>query len=156
MSCIIFFGKYDWFDCNIVNVFQRFSVVHGEAIQIHHINKNHWVTSHSIGQEIMVYNNKFCGGDLSPSLTNQLAVIYSKLQKKGEKEVLILTVDIPSIQQQKGNSDCGVFAIAFAVHAALGTTIEEIEFNQYDMREHIVNCFRNGLFTPFPTVFFFC
>ena len=64
--------------------------------------------------------SKFCGGDLSPSLMNQLAVIYSKLQKKGEKEVPTLTVDIPSIQQQKGNSDCGVFAIAFAVHAALG------------------------------------
>ena len=46
------------------------------------------------------------------------------------------------------------FAIAFAVHAALGNTIEAIEFNQYEMREHTVNCFRNGLFTPFPTVFF--
>ena len=79
-------------------------------------------------------DSKFCGGDLSPTLTNQLAVIYSKLQKKGEKEVPTLTVDIPSIQQQKGNSDCGVFAIAFAVHAALGNTIEEIEFNQHEMR----------------------
>ena len=102
----------------------------------------------------MVNDSKFCGCDLSPSLTNQLAVIYSKLQKKGEKEVPTLTVGIPSIQQQKGNSDCGVFAIAFAVHAALGSTIEEIEFNQYEMRENIVNCFRNGLFNPFPTVFF--
>ena len=24
MSGIILFGKYDWFDCNIINVFQRF------------------------------------------------------------------------------------------------------------------------------------
>ena len=47
----------------------------------------------------MVYDSKFCGGDLSPSLMNQLAVIYSKLQKKGEKEVPMLTVDIPSVQQ---------------------------------------------------------
>ena len=38
------------------------------------------------------------------------------------------------------------------MHAALGNIIEKIEFNQYEMREHIVNCFRNGLFTPFPTV----
>ena len=88
-------------------------------------------------------------------MTNQLAVIYSKLQKKGEKEVPTLTVDIPSIQQQRGNSDHGDFVIAFAVHAALGNTIEEIEFNQHEMREHIVNCFRNGLFTPFPTFFLF-
>ena len=101
--------------CTLLSQNNGFSVVHGEAIQIHHINKNHWVTSHSIGQDIMVYDSKFCGGDLSPSMMNQLAVIYSKLQKKGEKEVPTLTVDIPSVQQQKGNSDCGVFAIAFAV-----------------------------------------
>ena len=41
----------------------------------------------------------------------------------------MLTVEIPSIKQHKGNSDCGVFAIAFAVHAALGDVIEDIEYN---------------------------
>ena len=56
--------------CIMLSQNNGFSVVHGEAIQIHHINKNHWVTSHSIGQEIMVYDSKFCDGDLSPSLTN--------------------------------------------------------------------------------------
>ena len=63
----------------------------------------------------------------------------------------MLAVEIPCAQQQKGNSDCGVFAIAFAVHATLGDVIEDIEFNQYEMREHIVNCFSNGRFTAFPT-----
>ena len=38
------------------------------------------------------------------------------------------------------------------MHAAQGDIIEDIEFNQYEMREHIVNCFSNGRFTPFPTV----
>ena len=56
--------------CTMLSQNNRFSVIHGKAIQIHHINKNHWVTSHSIGQEIMVYDKKFCGGDSSPSLTN--------------------------------------------------------------------------------------
>ena len=73
--------------CTLLSQNNRFSAVHGEAIQIHHISKNHWITSHCIGQEIMIYDSKFCGSDLSPSLMNQLAVIYSKLQKKGEKEV---------------------------------------------------------------------
>ena len=31
MSCVIFFGKYDWFDCNIINVFQRFEKQHCET-----------------------------------------------------------------------------------------------------------------------------
>ena len=31
-----------------------------------------------------------------------------------------LIVHIPPVQQQKGSSDCGAYAIAFAVHAALG------------------------------------
>ena len=72
--------------CTLLSLNTGFSAVLWEAIQIHHINKNHWVTSHSIGQEIMVYDSKFCGGDLSQSLTNQLAIIYSKLQKKARKK----------------------------------------------------------------------
>ena len=31
MSCVIFFGKYNWFDCNIIKVFQRFEKQHCET-----------------------------------------------------------------------------------------------------------------------------
>ena len=39
-----------------------------------------------------------------------------------------------TVQQQSGIVDCGVFVIAFAVHAALGENVGEIEFQQEEMR----------------------
>ena len=42
--------------CTLLSKNNGFSAVYGEAIQIHHINKNHWVTSHSIGHEITAYD----------------------------------------------------------------------------------------------------
>ena len=48
-----------------------------DAIQIHHVNQNHWVMSSSIRQQVTVYDSKFSGGDLSSSLTHQLALILA-------------------------------------------------------------------------------
>ena len=36
-----------------------------------------------------------------------------------KKTLPILYVDVPSVQQWRGILDCGVFAIAFAVHLAV-------------------------------------
>ena len=46
----------------------------------------------------------------------------------------------------------GVFAIAFAVHAALGDNLEGIEFDQPKMRAHLLQCFRKKVLLRFPTV----
>ena len=45
---------------------------------------------------------------------------------------------------------CGIFAIAFAVHAALGENVGEIEFQQEEMRSHLSKCLRKKTFSPFP------
>ena len=58
---------------------------------------------------------------------------------------------MPNVQQQQGSRDCGLFAIAFALHSALGQDIPELEFNQSEMRKHLINCFSKKLLTPFPT-----
>ena len=52
---------------------------------------------------------------------------------------------------QRGMDDCGLFAIAFALHSALGHCIEEIDFDQATMRNHLVKCFTARKFTPFTT-----
>ena len=44
-------------------------------------------------------------------------------------------MNVATVQKQRGSDDCGVFAIAFALHAALGHCLEEIEFNQATMRD---------------------
>jgi len=93
------------------------------------------------------------GGDLSSSLTRQLASIYRPLvihEEDGEVDPDLL-VYVPPVQQQIGKDDCGAFAIAFAVHLLLGEKLEEVEFDQSQMRQHLLICFKERRFSAFPT-----
>eukprot|EP00731_Ephydatia_muelleri_P033592 Em0033g8a len=62
-----------------------------------------------------------------------------------------LAVNVATVQKQRGSDDCGVFAIAFALHAALGHCLEEIEFDQATMRDHLLKCYTTRNITSFPT-----
>ena len=62
----------------------------------------------------------------------------------------MLYIHVPPVQQQSGIVDCGVFVIAFAVHAALGENVGEIEFQQEEMRSHLSKCLWKKTFSPFP------
>ena len=97
-----------------------------------------------------MYDSKFSGSELSSSLTHQLAEVYKTL-KTQEDDVTSLAVQIPPVQQQNGSNDCGLFAIAFALHAALGDNVEELEFDQSKMRDHIQKCFGKKYLDPFST-----
>ena len=87
--------------------------------------------------------------------THQLALIYrlsvSREDEEGDElDLPTLFVDVPYIQQQRGLVDCGVFAIAFAVHLALGDDVTRLNFNQGQMRKHLLKCFQEKVMTPFP------
>ena len=59
----------------------------------------------------------------------------SSIDKPGcEDGEMSMPVCVPSLQQQKGTSNCGVFAIAFAYHMA--------EFDQGIMQNYLSDCFR--------------
>ncbi len=78
--------------------------------------------------------------------------------------------EVPAVQQQKGGTDCGVFAIAFAYHAgkyhsyvhiysmtiifilnaANADDLRIMKFDQAKIRQHLEKCFQNKQFTPFP------
>ena len=101
-----------------------------------------------------MYDSKYSGGDLDTSLTHQLALICCALitaEKNGEVDPHLI-VYIPSVQQQTGSSGCGLYAIAFAVHAALGNDVKHLEFNQIRIRKHLLQCFRKKELVPFPTI----
>ena len=66
----------------------------------------------------------------------------------GRHRSLIVT-SVP-VQQQEGSTDCGLFAIANAFHAALGDSVSGLHFDQGKMREHLSKCFEQGQLTPFP------
>ena len=60
-------------------------------------------------------------------------------------------VNVSPVQQQSGANDCGVFSVAFALHKLLGNNLEDIEFNQSQMRDHLLDCLKKRNFSHFPT-----
>ena len=121
------------------------------AIKMHHVG-NHWVTSSSIGGIVSVYDSKFYR-NLSNSLQCQLVTIYKLMITREEDGEVVdphIAVRIPNIPQQQGVADCGVYAIAYAFHAARGDDLEEMTFDQATMREHLARCFSRQKLTPFP------
>ena len=136
-------------------LFKLFVPVQNDAIQIHFVSGSHWVTSSSVGQVLSVYDSKFKGSHLTSSLTHQLCQIYKALIQinKGEEESAgKLVVNVTQVQQQSGSSDCGIFAIAYALHNVLGHSLAETKFNQAMKRSHLLKCFTSRFFTPFPTI----
>ena len=122
-----------------------------EGIQIHHVG-NHWVTSSSVGGSLAVYDSRF-SGKLSTSLQCQLATIYKLMilrEEDGEVVDPHILVHVPNLPQQQGVADCGVYAIAYAFHAARGDSLEDIEFEQDKMRQHLAKCLTKQKLTPFP------
>ena len=61
-----------------------------------------------------------------------------------------LQVTYQDVQKQSGGNDCGLFVIAFAVDLANGTCPTKIKYVQREMRDHLLECFRNKYLTPFP------
>ena len=71
---------------------------------------------------MVIYDSKFTG-DLSSSLSHQLALLYRTWSEEDEGDA-VLHVVVPNMQQQLGGNDCGLFTIEFAVHAKLGESVE--------------------------------
>ena len=79
------FHHIDGLQPSVLSQTNGFTPVQHEAIQIHHV-PGHWVTSSSIGGNLAVYDSKFSGGDLSSSLTHQLASIYRLLAEREDED----------------------------------------------------------------------
>ena len=111
-----------------------------ESLQIHFVDGNHWVTSSSFKQEIVIYDSLY-SGDLRFSLQSQLAIIHRPLvPPKGEsgESDQKLVVRVANVQQQRGSRDCGLFAISFSLHPALGENPEHLVLEQNKMCPHLL------------------
>ncbi|XP_070549612.1 uncharacterized protein [Ptychodera flava] len=115
-----------------------------ESIQIHYNGHGHWVTSSNVGGKVQIFDSSF-GGHIPDELLKQVTHIYG-LNKHS------CSIECPPVQQQVGNKDCGLFAIAFAVEIAEGNvqTIQSFSFDQCKMRNHFVHCVNNNTILPFP------
>ena len=109
-----------------------------------------WVTSARLFGTVTLFDCRKVGSQMSSTLAHQLCQVYrTSICESGGNS--FLAVNVASVQKLCGSDDCGVFAIVFALHAALGHCLEEIEFDQATMRNHLLKCFTTRNFTPFPT-----
>ena len=114
------------------------------SVQIHHNGTDHWVVSLQTSSKEIYFLDSM-GLKVNTSLEYQLSEIYGQNKKN-------LSVKIPEVQKQEGCSDCGLFAIAFALEFCLtgfkGGT--HIKFEQKYMRDHLIQCLEKGHFSQFP------
>ena len=106
--------------------------------------QKHWVVTSYLDGEVRLYDSCF-PGKLSKSLEQQIAQVYYKAQ--GEDT---LNITIVPVQSQRGGTDCGVLAIAFAYHAVVGDNLAVITFDQSQIREHLAHCYQEKKLSPFP------
>ena len=59
-------------------------------------------------------------------------------------------INMVPVQKQQGSKDCGVFAIAKMVSLAFDENPSCVTYRQNHLRTHLLDCFTNTRFTPFP------
>ena len=58
--------------------------------------------------------------------------------------------DVHPVQQQRNGTNCGLFALAYAVSLAYGEDPGKVRYDESKMREHLLSCLRNNTLLPFP------
>jgi len=104
----------------------------------HNFN-HHWSLS-QIRDGIVYLYDSLQPKIILPELHKQLHILYGDC-----------TLRIPNVQLQRGDTDCGCFAIAFCVTLMLGDDPAMLYYDQKKLRNHIVDCFENMFFSPFPS-----
>lgn len=80
--------------------------------------------------------------------------MYSTIDEETDEVIANLfhsaTVLMIETQKQEGSNDCGLFAIAIATAIVHGADPTRLRFDQVAMRNHLVQCFKDGVMTLFP------
>ena len=112
-----------------------------ETIQPVHNGAYHWLLLSSMKGVVSIYDS------LNMTPTNILLKQISQLFSPDD------TVP-PYVQhkcyKQVGSTDCGIFAIAFAIDLLHGNEPHKVVYEQRRMREHLVKCYEVGKLSPFP------
>jgi len=112
-----------------------------ETIQIAHNDANHWLLLSSINGKIRIYDS------LNTTPTSSL--------EKQMKQLFSTDNDLPNYERvpchrQSGGTDCGLFAIAYAIDLLLGNNPSTIIYDQSKFRNHLLSCLEGNEIFPFP------
>ena len=109
----------------------------GGFVLVLNINKSHWkaVSSMNCQQStIKVYD----------SFHEDTKKLIADIMQSTCPKIEVQYIDV---QKQKGQSDCGLFAIAFATLLAHLQDPASITYNQAKMRRHLIHCFETHSMT---------
>ena len=112
---------------------------------IHCKQRHHWIVASTVNgryEEVVIIDSLFRAIDEE---TKQ--IIFNLFQFDCKKPP---TIKVIKTQKQKGNKDCGLFAIAMATAIAFGNNPSKQNFCQELMRAHLVDCLKKGQLSLFP------
>ncbi|KAL5477394.1 hypothetical protein EMCRGX_G024189 [Ephydatia muelleri] len=115
-------------------------------IQCLHENGNHWITVPTVGCSsgvVQVFDSSH-----HLKLSHSLKCIIADMLQASKDSIVLEYI---KMQEQSGASDCGLFAIATATAICNGQDLCMLEFDQFLMRKHLLQCFQNGAVLPFPS-----
>ena len=115
-------------------------------IQCLHENGNHWITVSTVGCSsgvVQVFDSSH-----HLKLSHSLKCIIADMLQASKDSIVLEYI---KMQGQSGASDCGLFAIATATAICNGQDLCMLEFDQFLMRKHLLQCFQNGAVLPFPS-----
>ena len=99
-------------------------------------------TARSIDGKVLLYDS-LPMKTLPDEIQKQIIALY-------DKDSTSVTVTIPVVQKQCNRIDCGCFAVAWALHLAMGEKPELMTLDPKQLRPHLIKCFQAKTLTPFP------
>ena len=106
------------------------------------MNNNRWIcVAGNKNNEVSVYDSM--GGNLSKDMVHVIA----RMVKCEDEELM---VKLMPVQHQTNSNDCGLFAFAFATDLAGGIDPAERYYDEKDLRNHLLQCFRNNEINQCP------
>ena len=115
-----------------------FKVARNPFIQILHDGRCHWIIVSTFGcdpAEINYYDS-LVKGKITDSVKKQICNLLHSKEKK-------IKVHVMPVQQQKNNTDCGIYTIAFAYFIANNTDPSVVSLDKTKLRKHLYFCFQN-------------
>ena len=124
-----------------------FDIERGEFLQILHNRYDHWLLVSTLGVSeggvVLVYDSKYS------HLTSHTELQIASLIHTPRSHICVKFIDVPT---QSGDSECGIFAIAYATALSLKEDPGKIEFAESGLRNHLYKCLKNKKMTIFPVL----
>lgn len=119
-----------------------FPITKAPFVQMLHA-KNHWLTVEGVNSSLVNVYDTLKYATTTVVQSQIAAIIHSKNK--------FITLQLQPTQKQKGDSDCALFAIAYATDLCYGNKVSTLQYYQERLRVHLIECLNAKRMTPFPS-----